>query len=337
MSNQFNNQSAIPEISIDIGYSSSKILFNNQYSKIATAISFANDAGIDFGESSIYQFEGKRYFVGAAATEESFTTTNYKFLYDYSPMIVFHILKKLGIEGDVRLKTGLALTDWGKRDEITTRLNTINIGIKNPDNHLAMLDLVVNTNCKVVGPQGSGAYVSYISYLHMLHNKKIKDAIIPVDQLVEIPKSLIILDIGYRTINFLYYENGKANQAKMKGFPGHGVVSIMKTFSSYLESTYGMPFSEQEALQIFLNNEFIMDGEKQLNIPPMVTELKSNFVQKLINSVLVSEVKLLRTSEAVLISGGGAYYLEGVLNMKNVVFGQKPYEFANVYGYSLMD
>ena len=50
------------KISIDIGYSSSKIMFNDQFYKVPTAISFANDAGIDFGESSIYSFEGEDYY-----------------------------------------------------------------------------------------------------------------------------------------------------------------------------------------------------------------------------------------------------------------------------------
>jgi len=298
------------KISIDIGYSSSKILFNDQYYKVPTAISFANDCGIEFGETSIYRFEDEDYYVGEQASSESFTTTDYKFLYKFAPLIVFHIFKKLGMSGDISLNTGLALTDWSKREEFTERLQFLKVN-----------DETVATNVKVVGPQGSGAYNAYIA------QNNLYDAH---------PKSTCIIDIGYRTINFLYYEKGEPIQTKMKGYPGHGVVSIMKTFSNYLETTYGMPFSEQEALKIFMEKEFSLGGEVQEQIPDVIADLKNKFIQKLMNSVLVSEKKTLMLSEKVLIAGGGAYYIEDVPMPKNTVFNIDPKEFSNCYGYSLI-
>ncbi len=298
------------KIVIDIGYSSSKILFNEQYYKVPTAISFANDAGIAFGESSVYEFEDEKYYVGEQATDEAFTTTDFNFLKKFAPLIVFHIFKKLGIAGDIQMKTGLALTDWSKKEEFQERLQFLKVSGE-----------TVATNCKVVGPQGSGAYNTYIVQNGLM-----------TDQ----PKTACVIDIGYRTINFLYYERGEAIQTKMKGFPGHGVVSIMKTFSNYLESTYGMPFSEQEALKIFMDQELSLGGEDQLDIPTVIADLKNKFVQKLMNSVLVSEKKLLGLSKLVLIAGGGAYYIQDVPMPKNVVYNTDPKEFSNVYGYSLI-
>lgn len=298
------------KISIDIGYSSSKILFNKQYYKVPTAISFANDCGIEFGESAVYEFEGEKYYVGELASDEAFVTTDYKFLYKFAPLIIFHIFKKLGITGDINLNTGLALTDWGKREEFTERLKFLKVD-----------GLTVATNVKVVGPQGSGAYNAYIAQNGLQATP---------------PKSLCVIDIGYRTINFLYYERGEPIQTKMKGFPGHGVVSIMKTFGNYLESRYGMPFSEQEALKIFLDKEFSLGGENQEGIVETISELKNKFVQKLMNSVLVSEKKTLMMSEKVLIAGGGAYYIQDVQMPKNTVYNADPKEFSNVFGYSLI-
>ena len=296
-------------IAIDIGYSSSKIMFNDQFYKVPTAISFANDAGIDFGESSVYNFEGEQYYVGEAATDEAFTTTDYAFLSKFAPLIVYHIFKKLGIQGDISLNTGLALSDWSNRVAFAERLKFLKVD-----------DQTVATNVKVVGPQGSGAYNSYIMENGLFENQ---------------PKTMAVIDIGYRTINFLYYEKGKANQTRMKGFPGHGVVSIIKTFTNYLESTYAMPFSEQEALKIFMEKELTMGGVTQEAIPGKIVELKSKFVQKLINSVLVQEKKLCTMAEKVLIAGGGAYYLEDIPMPPNTVFNKDPKEFANVFGYQL--
>ena len=297
-------------IIIDLGYSSAKILFNGEYYKVPTAISFANDAGIEFGESSVYDFEGEKYYVGEAATDEAFTTTDYNFLRNFGPLMVFHIITKLGIVGDIQLITGLALTDWARREDFQERLQFLKVN-----------DATIATNCKVVGPQGSGAYNAYIAENNLFNDQ---------------PKSMAIIDIGYRTINFLYYEKGNAQQTKMKGFPGHGVVSIMKTFSNYLETTYGMPFSEQEALKIFMEKELTMGGVIQEDIPAKIEELKGKFVQKLMNSVLIAEKKLCTMASKVLIAGGGAYYLEDIAMPDNTVFNKNPKEFSNCYGYSLV-
>jgi len=298
------------KISIDIGYSSSKILFNGQYYKVPTSISYANDAGIEFGENSTYEFEGEKYYVGEQASDESFVTTDFKFLMKFSPLIVFHIFKKLGIVGDISLNTGLALTDWSKREEFKERLQFLKVN-----------DETVATNVKVVGPQGSGAYNAFIIENSLQENH---------------PETCSVIDIGYRTINFLYFERGVPSQTKMKGFPNHGVVSIMKPFSNYLETTYGMNFSEQEALKIFMNKSFTLGGVPQDNIPAVIDDLKNKFVQKLMNSVLVSEKKTLMLSEKVLVAGGGAYYIQDVRMPQNTVFNNDPKEFSNVYGYSLI-
>jgi len=298
-------------IGIDIGYSSSKIMYNNEYFKVPTSISFAHDmGGIDFGESTIYNFEGEAYHVGESATDESFTTTDYTFLYKFAPLIIFHIIKKLNIQGPVEVRTGLALSDWTERESFRERISTININ-----------DEILNLTAILVGPQGDGAYRSYITDNNLFD---------------QIPETFSVIDIGYRTINFLYYENGIAHQNKCKGFPGHGVVSIMKTFTNFLESEYGMNFSEQEALKIFLNGSFKIGGVQQTKVPEVINDLKNKFVIKLMNSILVSEKKILKLSDYVLITGGGSYLIEDVQMPPNTVWSTNPKEFANVRGYMLV-
>ena len=300
----------IPELDIDIGYSACKILFNNEFYKVATSISFANDVGIDFGENNVYEFEGEKYYVGEAASDESFTTTEFSFLQKFGPLILFHIIKKLGIQGDVLLKTGLALSDWNKREDFRQRIESITVNGE-----------TINTNARVVAPQGSGCYNTYIVENNLTENH---------------PNSMSVIDIGYRTINFLYFEKGKPQQNKMKGFPGHGVVSIIKTFTNQLEQKTGMNFSEQEALKIFMSGSFSLGGVQQEEITLLIADLKSKFIQKLMNSVLTSEKKILMLSDAVLIAGGGSYLIRDVGMPPNTVWNKQPAEFSNVYGYSLI-
>lgn len=56
---------------------------------------------------------------------------------------------------------------------------------------------------------------------------------------------------------------------------------------------------------------------------------------------IISELKtqredLLKIAKKVIFSGGGTYFLDGVeaiRNTPNIIFSNKPYEFANVRGY----
>jgi hypothetical protein len=302
------------KIALDIGYSQTKIGTPEKLYKLPTAVSYAIDSGVDYGEDEVYEFEGKRYRVGDVAVDEAFTTTEYKFLYKYAPLILFHVINKLGLIQNgqlttpIELRTGLALTDWKNKDEFLERLKNFTVNGIN-----------VNINDIKIIPQGAGVYYDYI------HTKSQG----------EIPSSVSVIDIGYKTINFLYFEDNLPIKSKCKAFPGHGVVSIIRPFTNWLESQYSERFTEQEAIKILLKKKFIYGGEEQPQVIQMINELKSNFIDKLFNSILVSEKKLLGTSERVIIAGGGAYFLEDVQFPKNVDFVLKPYELSNVRGYLL--
>jgi len=299
-------------LGIDLGYSSVKISYNDQLYKIPSMINFYNESGIQFGNIQKYKFEDSMYTVGESTSDDSFTTTDYQFLFKFAPLMIYHIIKQLEITGRPHIKTGLALIDWGdeaKREEFANRIRTLNVN-----------DETIECDVDLVGPQGNGSFRSYINNNNLYEN---------------IPNKMSIIDIGYRTINFLNYEKGVPNPTKSKSFPDHGVVSIIKPFTNMLENKYGVNFSEQEAIKIFLDNKFTFGGLEQEEIPEAILEAKHKFVQKLINSILISEKKTLQLSDIVLISGGGAYMLKDMEMPPNVVFGQGIHEFENVQGYLL--
>ena len=299
------------KLMIDIGYSFTKIYFNGQLYKIPTAISHAFDTGIAYGTNDIYEFEGQKYYVGeVAANNESFTTTDYNILYKFSPLIIYHIIKKLGIDHtqyQIELRTGLALIDWQKKEDFAARIQHIKVN----GEELYTSPLLI--------PQGAGAAVAYV-YMELNG---------------EYPSTMMVIDIGYNTINLLAYEGQEPIKQRCKPFPGHGVSSIIRPFANFLETQYGIPFSEAEAIKIFMRNEFIYNGEIRPEVPQMIIELKQSFIQKLINSVLVSEKKNLGMSSIVLFTGGGAYFLKDILQQPNVRFPKDNYEFQNVIGYSI--
>ena len=298
------------KVGLDIGYSQTKIFFDGKLFKLPTAISYAIDSGINFGNDEVYEYNGKMYRVGEIAIDESFTTTEYRFLKEFGPLILYHVLHKLNLLTDgklnqpIELRTGLSLSDWEYSEEFKNSLTTFIVN-----------DKEININPIHIIPQGAGVHYDWC------------------DKNKEVPVSDVVVDIGYNTINYLVFDNGTPLKAKCRSFPGHGAVGIIRPFTNWLEATYKMHFTEQEALKILMNNKFIYQGEEQPDVINMIKELKSNFITKLFNSILVSEKKTLSTSEKVIIAGGGAYFLEGVSLPKNATFPEKPFEFSNVRGY----
>lgn len=294
-------------IGIDIGYSSTKVFINNKCSKFPTAISYATDVGLTYGDSNVYNFEGEQFFVGDEASGEAFNTIDYKFLYKYAPLIIYHLIKQfdnVNLARPVSISTGLAIVDWANKDEFVKRISKFEVNGET-------IELAV----KLV-PQGCGVYLDFIQT-----NKNYD--------------TVHVLDIGFNTINSIHFENGKPVRSKTNAYPGHGVSSVVKPFVSYLENKFRMNFSNAEALKYFVKEKFIYNGEEVLEVAEKIKELKTQMVKRLFNSVLVNERKTLSTSEVVVIGGGGAYLLQGVTLPANVKVITNEPEYSNVRGYML--
>lgn len=299
---------------IDSGYSSLKGNYKGEWYKIPTSISFDNESGIKLDSNSrSFDFEGSRYFIGEGSVDEnSFSTTSFDFKMKFEPMIIANFRDILDIPNDQVCKVvlSLALVDWDKKNLLIERCSEY------------VIDGKVQKNLVSIVPQGFGAYYDYV----INHNQD------------KTPNNAFIIEIGYNTINSLYFDNGEPIQSKCKGHPNHGVSSIIKPFTQFLENTYSMAFSEQESLKIFSNGKFQFEGVLQEKVAKKIKQLKDQFSQTLFNSILVSDKKLISTSEVVILSGGGCYFLEFLDENKernyplNFVMISKPYEFSNIRG-----
>jgi len=297
------------KIGIDIGYSYTKVYYLDKIVKFPTAVSYASNVGISYGEENVYEFEGSRYYVGKeAADAESFVMTDFKQLNRFAPLIIYHVLNKFEEAKHAKpleIRTGLALVDWNNKDEFKERLSTFEVN-----------GTRVETN-PILMPQGAGSAMDWV------YN----------DNNGKFPDRLTVIDIGYNTINLISFVEGTPQLKDMKGYPGHGVSSILKPFHTYIENTYKMNFSEQETLIIFMKNKFSLNGVLQDDVPEKIAELKSQFIKKLFQSVLVSDKKILSISDKVIIGGGGSYLLETETFPPNVEFSQNPKEYSNVRGF----
>ena len=301
-------------IGIDIGYGSTKVSYQGVEIKFPTAISFYTDNGISYGENNSYEFEGERYVVGTQAEgTETFATTSYDIIAKFAPLIIYHILSKFEeakMQKPIEVRTGLALVDWDKKEEFAKRIQKF---IVNGE--------TIETK-PIIIPQGVGVYNAYRAVS--------KDAE---------RSNVTVIDIGFNTINLINIDKNKPRPDRSKSYPGHGVSTIIKPFVSLLENKFKIPFTEQEAVQFMLDERFKFNGEEDEQISEYIKTEKRKFVQKLFNSVLVNDKKVLGMSDVVIIAGGGAYMLEGVGLPKNTTFlakneKEKAYEFANVRGYT---
>ncbi len=295
------------KLAVDLGYGHTKVKYNDKFYKFPTSVAFAVDTGISYGDGDTVRYKDEEYYVGEdAIILETFNTTDFAFKTQFDPLIIYHVLKKLGLieeadQGNIQLTLTLSLTDWKHKDDYLKEVSDFEVN-----------DKTFSFQNIILIPQGAGVYMTFMS------KRK------------EHPDSAVVIDLGYQTINYLLYEHGKPQKAHAKGFSGHGVSTIIKAFSTYLESTFSMPFSDSEAQKIFLNGRFKFSGVERPEVTQKIKELKGQFVKRLFNSVLTSEKKLLSTTDHVVLAGGGCYLLQDILLPENVEFISKPFEFANV-------
>lgn len=294
-------------IGIDIGYGDCKVTFQGKTAKFPSAICYASDIGTKFGNDNIYEFEGEKYYVGKeAVSEESFSTGDYKFMKKFAPLLVYHILKKFSEHNisTINIRTGLSISDWEHKKEFVDRLSEITCNGE-----------TIKTNTSII-PQGAGCIMDWV---HNYNNS-------------EFPDRITAIDIGNNTINLLSYVDGKPVRKDIKAYPGHGVSSIIKPFTSFMENQYKMSFSEQEAKEIFVRGKFKFNGAEEVVVADKIVEFKKQFVSKLFNSVLVSDKKMMSLSDVVLLAGGGSLLLKDIEFPPNVIKVQDPV-FSNVRGF----
>jgi len=305
------------KIAIDIGYGQTKIKYKEKIVKFPTSIGLFTNTGIEYGDTNIYEFEGEKYLVGSEnVLNESFSTMDFNFILKFSPLIIYHILKKFDLAGrpkPFQVNTGLALVDWTQENlkKFKERLSNFEVNGEK-----------VNIDVKLV-PQGVGIYMNYSK-----NGSKVKEENLDLSKM-----NVVVIDIGYNTINLLHINKGKFQRPTSKSYPGHGVSSLIKPFRLFLENKFKTKFTDQEAMGYAIEEKMKWNGIEQKDIIDYIKDEKRKFVLKLFKSVLQDELPLLGRSDMVLISGGGAYLLQNAKLPPHYVIDDEPMEFSNVKGY----
>ena len=304
-------------IGFDFGYHGTKIRYKNKMVTFPSAIAFYNDTGLQISSSDkIYDFEGDRYLVGSgAASSQSFTTTEFKFLYKFMPLLVYYVLEKfeeVNKDKPIKIKSGLSIMDYSQENIVKLKERLANFEV-NGRKMSVEIDFTL---------QAFGIYKDFLKN----HKEEVK-----IDDLKS--KMTTIIDIGSNSINVLNINNGAPIKEHSKGYPGSGTYSLINPLRHYLENKYGLPFNVQEATEILRDGSFMFNGVNQEDVAEYVKDAKEKFVKKLFQSILVENKKIFSMSRYVILSGGGAHLLRGSKFPPNVVYTVTDPIFSNVNGY----
>lgn len=293
-------------IAIDIGYGDTKVMYDGKFFKFPSAISQVRQAQVVLSdnEKDIYTFNGAKFKVGQKATRDAVPTRGFNFLFKYSPLLIRHALNLAGVDTNknVNLATGLSLLNYKEADSFMKAVSKFSVN-----------DEVLKLKTSLFA-QGQGIFVEYPDEKN--------------------DKLICIIDIGYNTLDFLVFEDNEpsndlcfANQ--------NGANKIIVDLQKLVSREYSVDFSEQEAKKVFLSKELTIAGQT-IDFSDTINSMTTQYADTIMDSLSNQAGDIIKRADAIIISGGGAYFLDNDYVRKeypHIRFSELPYEFANVRGY----
>ncbi|EEQ63636.1 hypothetical protein HPMG_01093 [Helicobacter pullorum MIT 98-5489] len=291
-------------IAIDIGYGDTKVMANGKLFKFPSAISQVGESmlQLDF-KSDNPIFEGIEYRVGSKALMEAVATRGYLFLKRYSPLLIHNALleAKFDLEAPIEIATGLSIVNNLEAQNFLEIISNFTI------NQIQIKPRVF------LFAQGQGLY--YQSGLDK-------------------EDRACVIDIGYNTLDFLVFENGKPRVdlcfANKKG-ANLAITNLQK----FLIKEFRVDFNEQEAKEVFVKKEIEIAGKK-IDFSDVINSIMQRYVRTITDEVFSKAEDILSKTKNIVIGGGGAYFLKKEyledLHKANYLFLDNP-EYSNVLGY----
>jgi hypothetical protein len=179
-------------------------------------------------------------------------------------------------------------------------------------------------NVKIL-PQGSGAFFS-----EMLTDSGL------VKEIAGYKKLYGILDVGFRTTDFLIFENGQFIGEKEELSEDTGMRTVLEKLQSYIKAEYDK--EELEFLEPVMKGEpFEFRGEEH-DLKLVVAQLVSDHIHQRIEPEILKrwESRLNRMNK-IIICGGGAYFFKGNIEFlteyrKQILIPMEP-EMSNAIGF----
>lgn len=290
--------------------------------KFPTAIAHSRRGGIRGLDNSNkrYDYNGQEYIIGndAVSSDKVLSMRDLDLLIQYSPLFVHKVFELLAnehrmqINGNVNLAIGLPLGNFkAKKDDIVQLLSRFEVsgctyGMKQVKAFAqgvgVFMDILINPVGKK-DPEFDG-------------------------------KTLVILDIGFNTLDVLCVRNGISSSNDSCMINKAGICRITRELSDVLKAG-GMELNEQE-LKAALVDKKILNFGKRTDLKKILEAITTEYAEYLYNEVLVRLGDFMRNAERLIIAGGGAYYVkshfEKKLGRKFIHVPKQP-EFSNARGF----
>lgn len=280
------------KVGADVGFGFVKVVWDGNQVKFPTALAY--HTATDISEVEVVVHDGKEYVVGEDVRYEPnvITILTVEELINYYPVFLKYALKEK-IDKVEEIAVGLP----PKYKDYSDKLKKIvsSLGIKNVE----------------VLPQGFGIFT---------------------DVKNEIGEEVLIVDVGFNTVDFLVIKGGK----KKKGhtLEKMGILKAVEIFRDLLKSDYAFLTSAPltKMLQRFEKSYAVIDGERI-----DLKEFKEKALQRY-TEILMGELRrrlgdFVREVESLVFAGGGANLIKPkMIRPKGVIIPNQP-EYSQARGY----
>jgi len=299
----------------DIGYGDTKFAWKEgektRFGKFPTAIVRRGRARVypsmeGIGSVSLEMvFEGISYVVGEQAFDfgKPISTRRKGFIPTYAPLLVAKMVKEAGKDFE-RLVVSVAISDYTREhvEALKKRLQKFTVN----DKDYSFKNILVL-------PQGYGIY---------------RD-VFPEGT----DKKVVVVDIGFNTIDISYYVGGEPIKDNFRGLPGYGAARIINNLLEKVKEETGEQISELELNKAIKEGGKLKFYSREYDISDLIEEEKEFYAEEVIAEIESSLGDVWKRADYRIIAGGGGYFIpEDFKKEYSLTVPESP-EFSNVRGF----
>lgn len=284
-------------LGLDIGFGHTKVCCAEEKFKFPTQLAFAPDD--PNMEIEIVNIVGNKYIIGKDTKHSTYRLEipNVEYLIKYAPVFLKYVLNKIP-DIDV-VVTGLPPNCKRYIEPFVENLKTVFSG------HIEVL------------PQGIGI-------LYDTENKLDSEA--------------IIIDIGYNTVDCISVEKDEDENWRKKRavtIENFGVMKAVEILRELIPANISIlkGWSPSRLLECFEKGYIFISGEK-ISLEQYKKDSILKYTEILMSKIDQELKDVFRETPAVVLAGGGAYYVDDKSFGKNVIIPESP-EFSQARGYYL--
>ncbi len=292
-------------ISIDVGFGETKVVAGRRAYKFPTLLATVNPEGMgrlgkDAKRILLFEHGGLSYAVGDdAATLGGTPVGNTGMLVEHAHLFVRKALHDIKARaGNTTLALGLPVFDMPKYKSPLKKSISSETGIPEQNIYVYPQGLGVLADCNGIG------------------------------------RDIIILDIGYNTIDIIVTAGGKVVPPACGMLRGKGIGLVVSELRNHIQSTYETEMSNAEIFEILRTGEFKLYG-RRIDLSVAISSIKNNYVRERTQELVASQDFRMKKADKVVLAGGGAHIITdlGDPRYTPLIHIPKDPEFANARGF----